>query len=337
VIRYAKLENMAFPHVLVISNHFEAKRHSPYTGIFVDRQIASLKKAGIRVSTFDIGTSHSPIHIISKWLKLRRQVRQVNPDLVHGQYGTVVGLLSAFAGRPAVVSFCGNDLQGGHAASVLRMYGGFVLSNLAALRARKLICKSQGLREALWWRREDTVVIPSGIDLDLFSPGAREAAREQLAWDQENQVVLFNAGDDSKVKGLNLAHESMRIVQKRLPKAQLCVTSSVQPDVMPVYYRAADVLLSASLSEGSPNVVKEALACNLPVVSTPVGDVEERLAGVYPSAVVPRDPEAIAEALVQILCERKRSNGREHVMHLDQDQVAQRVLAVYQSVLMSRH
>jgi len=324
---------MAFPHVLVVSNHFEAKRSSPYAGIFVDRQIDSLKKAGVRVSTFDVGTSHSPVHVFSKWVELRRQIRELCPDLVHGQYGTVVGLLSVFAGRPAVVSFCGNDLQGGHAASVFRMYGGFVLSNVASLRARKLICKSQGLREALWWRREQAVIIPSGIDLDLFSPGSREDAREQLGWDQERPVVLFNAGGDPKVKGLYLAQESMQVVQKCLPKAELCVLSEVQPGAMPLYYRAADVLLSASRSEGSPNVVKEALACNLPVVSTPVGDVEERLVGVHPSAVVPRYPDAIAEALVQILCERKRSNGREHVMDLDQDQLTQRLLAVYRAVV----
>ena len=333
-----EVDNILLPHVLVISNHFEAKRNSlsPYAGIFVDRQIASLKQAGVRVSTFDIGTNLSPIHIFYKWLELRRQIRQVGPDLVHGQYGTVVGLLTAFAGRPAVISFCGGDLQTGHTAPILRLYGGLVLSNLAALRARKLICKSQRLQEALWWRRDQAVVIPNGIDLDLFSPGSREVARQQLGWDQESQIVLFNAGCDPKVKGLDLAQESMKVVRTRLPKAQLCVTSEVQPDEMPMYYRAADAFLNASRSEGSPNAVKEALACNLPVVSTPVGDVQERLAGVRPSVVVPRDAEAIAEALVQILLDRKRSNGREHVIHLGLDQVAQRVLGVYRSVLKGR-
>jgi glycosyltransferase involved in cell wall biosynthesis len=282
---------------------------------------------------FDIGTSHSPMHIFRKWLELRRQVRQLNPDLVHGQYGTVVGFLTAFAGRPAVISFCGGDLLAGASVSRLRLYTGFLLSNVAALLAKKLICKSRGLREALWWRRDQTVVIPNGIDLELFSPGPRELARQNLGWDQESPVVLFNAGQEPERKGLGLAQQAMKVVLSQLPKAQLFVISDVQPDVMPVYYRAADALLSASSMEGSPNVVKEALACNLPVVSTPVGDVKERLAGVHPSAVVPRDAEAIAEALVQILRERKRSNGREHVIHLGQDQVAQHLLGVYRALL----
>lgn len=328
---------MLLPRVLVISNHFEAKRSSPYAGIFVDRQIASLRQAGVRVSTFDIGSSHSPIHIFCKWLELRRYVRQVAPDLVHGQYGTIVGLLTSFAGRPAVISFCGGDLQAGHTAHILRVYTGIFLSNLAVLRARKLICKSERLREAMWWRRNEAVVIPNGVDLDIFSPGSREVARQQLAWDPESQIVLFIAGRDPGVKGLGLAQESMKVVRTRLPKAKLCVISDEQPDVMPMYYRAADVLLSASKAEGSSNAIKEALACNLPVVSTPVGDVPERLAGVYPSSIVPPDANQMADAVTKILTTKQRCNGREHVMHLGLEQVAQRVIAVYRSVLMSTH
>jgi glycosyltransferase involved in cell wall biosynthesis len=227
-------------------------------------------------------------------------------------------------------------LQGGHTAHVLRVYTGILLSNLAALRAQKLICKSERLREALWWRRNEAVVIPNGVDLDLFSPGSREAARRQLGWAPESQIVLFIAGRDPGVKGLDLAEESMRVVRKRLPKAELCVISNAEPDVMPMYYRAADVLLSASKAEGSPNAIKEALACNLPVVSTPVGDVPERLAGVHPSAIVPRDVNQIADALSKILATKQRCNGREHVTYLGLEQVARRVIEVYQSAIRAK-
>jgi teichuronic acid biosynthesis glycosyltransferase TuaC len=116
----------------------------------------------------------------------------------------------------------------------------------------------------------------------------------------------------------------------------LHVISNVEPIRMPLYYQAADVLLCASLSEGSPNVVKEALACDLPVVSTPVGDVPERLTGVSPSYIVSRDPRKFGEAVVNILQTRQRSNGRERIMHLGLDQVAIQILTVYQSVLMRR-
>lgn len=320
-------------HVMMVSNYVEAKEHSPWMGIFVDRQVASLKQAGVRISTFDIGTSHSPTHILSKWLELRREVRRVAPDLVHGQYGSVVGIVAALAGKPTVVSYCGSDLLRGSAVSLLRKLFSILLSNLAALRADGLICKSEHLRQALWWKKSRAVVIPNGIDFNLFAPGPQDEAREKLGWNPGSLIAIVNAGDDAKRKGIDLAQAAMKFVRSCLPNAELFVISNVDPVQMPLFYQAADVALCCSVAEGSPNMVKEALACNLPVVSTPVGDVPERLAGVSPSCIVPRDPEEFGKAIVNILRTRQRSNGRERVIHLSLDQVASQVLSVYQSVL----
>jgi glycosyltransferase involved in cell wall biosynthesis/ribosomal protein S18 acetylase RimI-like enzyme len=312
------------------------KKLRPVAGIFVDRQLNSLRDIGIKVSIFDIGTSHSPVHIIKKWLELRRTVRNLHPDIIHAQYGTITGLMAVLAGKPAVVSFCGSDLiPSAPSVSVLRMYLGFLLSNMAALGASGIICKSQELRRALWWRQNKATVIPSGVDLNLFSPESREDARKELGWPIDPPVVLFSAGGDPNNKRPDLVKAAMKITCSRVPDAILhSVSHDVEPTRMPLYFRAADVLVCASKLEGSPNVVKEALACNLPVVSTSVGDVREHLDGVYPSAVVPGDPHEIAEALTKILLERKRSNGRQNVLRLSLGQVAQRVLAVYRSVLM---
>jgi glycosyltransferase involved in cell wall biosynthesis len=324
------------PLVLVVSNHWGVKGETPSAGIFVDRQIASLERIGVRIVTFDIGTSHSPLRIVKKWLELRQLVRRLDPDLIHAQYGTIVGFVSAFASRPVVISYCGNDLQAGAAVSKIRTYLGILLSNIAALRAKALVCKSAQLRQELWWRRHRAVVIPSGIDLQLFSPGPRDVARKELGWGTHCPIVILNVRNDPVNKGLELAKAAMQIVQSRIPGAELRLVENVEPNKMPLWYRAADVLLCASRSEGSPNVVKEALACNLPIVSTPVGDVPERLAGVQPSAVVPPDANAIGEALVQVLLERKRSNGRGYVAGLSLENIAQRIVEVYQRALSGR-
>lgn len=321
------------PCVLVVSNHWEAKKAWSSAGVFVDRQLDSLRQAGVEIKLFDMGTSHAPFHIVRKWFELRRYVRRLNPHLIHAQYGTITACLAVFAGRPAVISFCGGDLLPGASRSALRMYLGFILSNLAALLARGLICKSEELRRALWWRRSQAVVIPNGVDLTFFSPGPQDEARKALGWDLERPIVLFNQGRDPNNKGLDVAEAAMEVVRSRIPKAVMQVVSHAEPSQMPLYYRAADVFLCASKQEGSPNMVKEALACNLPVVSSPVGDVPERLAGVHPSAVVPRDPHVMGEALVTLLRMRLRSNGRDHVKHLSLDKVAQRVLAVYRLAL----
>jgi len=321
------------PHVLVVSNHWGEKASIPWAGIFVDRQISSLERAGVRVTTFDIGRSHSTVHIVKKWLDLRKLVKRLDPDLVHAQYGTITGLVSTFVSKPTIISYCGNDLLGGAPISKGRRWLGFFLSNVAALRAQALVCKSAQLRQALWWRQHRAVVIPNGVDLSLFAPGSQNEARKELGWNLENPIAIINAGSDPKRKGVDLVQAAMDFVRVRLPNAELQVISNVEPTRMVLHYRAADVLLCVSRSEGSPNAVKEALACNLPIVSTPVGDVPERLANVQPSIVVSRDAEAMGNALVKILLERKRSNGREHVASLSLENIAQRVLRVYHSVL----
>ncbi len=325
----------ATPHVLFISNYRDMQKEYPASGVFVDRQVSSLQKLGCRISRFDIGVSHSPFKLFRKWLELRRTVRDLHPDIVHAQYGTIVGFLAAAAGAPAIISFCGADLIPSATVPLARRCIGFLLSNLAALLARGLICKSLELKEALWWRRESAVVIPSGVDLNLFSPGPQEAARKELGWDISRPIVLFH-DRDPELKGRHVVKAAMDVVRSHVPTAGLQIISNVEPMRMPIYYRAADVLVCASKAEGSPNMVKEALACNLPVVSSFVGDVRERLAGVYPSEIVPREPKAFGEAVAKILLTRQRSNGRDHIQELSLERVAVRVKACYQEAMYER-
>lgn len=322
-------------HVLIVSNHWSLKEQYPSAGVFVDRQIASLKQMGVKISTYDVGTNYTPLCILRNWMQLRKNIRRLHPDIIHAQYGTVVGFVTALSGEPVVISFCGADLIPSATVSPMRRFVGFLLSNLASLRATGLICKTEELKSALWWRRKRAVVIPSGIDFLLFSPGSQSAARKELGWKLEQPVALFN-GRDPKLKGLDIVQDAMKFVREKVPTAELHVISDVEPTRMPLYYRAADVLVCASSAEGSPNMVKEALACNLPIVSTPVGDVAQQLAGVYPSELVPREPQIMGKAVAKILRERQRSNGRDRVASLDIHKISRRLVELYCSVLESR-
>jgi teichuronic acid biosynthesis glycosyltransferase TuaC len=321
-------------HVLVVSNHWKVK-HNPTNGsIWVDRQVNALKKLGVQVTTFDVGTSHTPWNVFRKWKELRQEVQKTQPDLVHARYGTVVGMVSAFSGVPSVITYAGSDLLvGAGGISKPRIWTGILLSNLASLRATSLICVSDELRRALWWRSNQAVVIPDGVDLEVFKPCPREEARRVLGWKPEEIIILIDPARDPIRKGLGEARAAMEIVREHLPNARLEVLQVSNPADMPLHCSAADLLLSASRREGSPNMVKEAMACNLPVVSTPVGDVPELLAHVQPSAIVPREPRALAEAMLRLLETPGRSNGREHSQAFSLDLIARRVLEVYKSTI----
>src|SRR5262249_50861147 len=158
---------------------------------------------------------------------------------------------------------------------------------ISALRASAIICTSARLRERLWWRKNRATIIASGVDLVVFRPCDKGEARELLGWNESDRVLLINVGNAPLLKGLPVVREAVSIAAKTLGAVRLFeLRGDIPPDRIPVYLNAADCLIVASKFEGSPNILKEALACNLPVVSVDVGDSMERLDGVWPSQVV---------------------------------------------------
>src|SRR5207253_1636582 len=130
-------------------------------------------------------------------------------------------------------------------------------------------------------------VIPSGLDLDQFRPIPREEARARLGLPLDKRLVLFVGNPAVERKRYPLAREAVDILKRSLP-ADLMVAWSVRHRDVPLWMNACDALVFTSMQEGSPNAVKEALACDLPVVSVPVGDVAQRIGGVAGCAMTAR-------------------------------------------------
>lgn len=301
--------------------------------IFARRQVEALERAGVAAERFFLDTRMSLRSLARQRAKYREVIDRFRPDLVHAHYGTLTSFFCVAGSRaPLVITFRGSDLLPDYDVSRPRVWLGHLFSQVSALGAAGIICVSDELRRRLWWSgcRRRAVVITETIDLDLFKPMPRHEARKTLGWGPDDRVVLFNLNGAPRRKRIDLARAAVEQACAQVPQARLVVMDGVPPDQVPVMMNAADALVLTSRAEGSPTVVKEAMACGLPVVSVAVGDVVERLKDVRPSKIAEARLEALGQRLAEVLRQGARSNGREVLQRdLPERGMIEGILAVY--------
>lgn len=309
---------------------------------FVTSQAESLQNVGWEVFLGVVDDRTSVRGILRNLRTLKRQVAHAKPTLVHAQYGSVTAAVARLIkGRlPLTVSFCGDDLLGTPISGMgwrVRERCARSIGTWAAQRARAIIVKSDNLLRALpAGLRSWAVVLPNGVDTSWFKPMPRNECRAKLDWNLRSKVVLFNASqnEDQPRKNPSLARATIELLSRSDPNVSLHTLSNANRQEVRLAMNAADCLLVTSLHEGSPNIVKEAMACNLPVVSVLCGDVRERLRMTRPGTVCPYDASALAKAIREVFQADCRSNGREQIIlqGLTAAKVAERLILIYRYV-----
>jgi len=257
-------------------------------------------------------------------------------------YGGVMSKAALTARRhcPVIVSFCGSDLLGENLQGVVRKLAvryGVWCSRIAARNANGIVVKSKNLRDALpaGIDRRRVRIVPNGVDLNRFKPMDPRECRARVGWPEGRLHVLFPANAGSPVKRLWLAEAAIRQVAALGVPADLHLLQGLRHEEVPVWLNASDCLLLTSEHEGSPNIVKEALACNRPVVSVDVGDVAERLAGLDGCHLTQAKPEALASALKRVFESPRRVDARTRMQDLSLERVAGELRDFYQEILNS--
>ena len=319
--------------VLHVSNMWPAPG-MPHFGVFVEAQVDSLRRRGIACEV---------VHARRDYLALRHRTRDALRsgafDLVHAHFGytaAVVGDVCALARIPLLVSYCGGDINGeeGRVARRIRSWVGSWASRLAGFAAAAIVVKTAAMVERLPYAlRSRTEIIPNGVDLNSFVHTSRDGARTSLGWDDQ-AVVLFGGRRLDPTKNFKLAEAAVRELAGRGMRVKLIPLEGVPHDQVPVWLSAADVVLLTSLREGSPNIVKEAMACDSPVVGVPVGDVAWLLSGVANSRLCSYDPKSVADGIAEVLA-AKSEGGRERIrtLGLDSDSVAVKLEVLYRKIL----
>ena len=175
------------------------------------------------------------------------------------------------------------------------------------------------------------LVTPNGVDFNKFKPINKNIALKEVGWNVSKRHVLFAANPNRPEKNFTLAKNGFDLLQNS--DIELHCLEDVPNEIMPFYLNAADVILLTSLWEGSPNVIKEAMACNTPIVSTDVGDVKETLNNTKGCYIVYSLPNDIASKIKKALKFNEKTTGREDIKQLNSSIVAEKLLNIYNSVL----
>jgi glycosyltransferase involved in cell wall biosynthesis len=298
------------------SENFDFKLHQA----FVYEQIETIKeKFNIEYDTFLIKGKG-----IKGYLKsvpaMRQKIKNFSPDIVHAHFG--ISGLAANLQRivPVVTTYHGSDAY----LPKVRL-----LSKIAAGLSGFNIYVSGKIHNKIR-RNKLYSIIPCGINLDVFYPVEMKVARHKLNFDQEKVYVIFSSGFDNSVKNSPLAFSALELLQMDIKLIELKNKSREEVNLL---LNACNLLLLTSTSEGSPQIIKEAMACNCPIVSTDVGDVREVIsdtAGCYISSFRPDD---VAEKIKLAIEFNKKTNGLEKVKHFDNNLIAKKIFDIYQMVI----
>lgn len=306
-------------------------------GTFVRTQVEYLKRAGIEVELLHLRGRFQKLVYLGAPFELQRRLSGSSISLVHAHYG-YAGIIARTQCRvPIVVSFCGDDLLGTvneHGRQTLLGRLAVASSCLLSAHVDAVIVKSMQMGDKI--RRQDVHVIPNEVDLDVFRPIEKSLARAALGLDPSKKYLLFAANPRIPVKRFPLAKSVADKVSTENGSIELLTVYKETQERLSLYMNACDALLFTSYQEGSPNIVKQAMACNLPIVSTDVGDVCEIIGATKGCYVCKPEVNEFAFAVSKCLETEQRTEGFQTLRHLAGPLVAQRIIAVYEHVLRNR-
>ena len=315
-------DTLAAVRVLVVTN-MTPDAGAPARGSFVRDQVAALRESGTDVEyfSFPVGSSQYPRAVP----KIRRLVRDGGFDLVHAHYG-LPGWCALLAGaRPLVVTFHGTDVRHPVVGRLSRRLAKRL--DLVAGASRELFDPALG-RPGLPRRDGHVAVLPCGADLERFRPMDRTAARRELGLDPDGRYLLFPAAPGRQVKRHDRAAQVARLAD-----AQLLTGGDIDAERMPLWMNAASAALVPSEYEGFGLVAVEALGCDVPVLSTPVGIAPTLLHGVDGALAARFDASRWATLARRHLDGEGRVIGRSRALWFAAAPMAARVAVAYSQLI----
>ncbi|MEW6135585.1 MAG: glycosyltransferase [Bacteroidota bacterium] len=315
-------------NILFVSSGNSSLGISPIVG----NQVNSLLLHNCRVNNYLI-KGKGILGYLRNVLQLRKHLQTNSYDIIHAHY-SFSGFVASLAGaRPLIVSLMGSDVNNSYLSRFL------VKVFIVLFKWRAIIVKS----DKMIYDFNNfcmVYVIPNGVNMDVFFPRNRNDCCKILEWNPNLIHVLFAADPQRKEKNFLLA--SSAFASLNVKNAVLHTLKNVPHDNVPLWFNASDVVILSSLSEGSPNVIKEAMACNRPIVSTDVGDVKllfDHEPGHFISGFSNDDYRNNLEKAILFSQSNYSTMGRNRLIELglDHSAIANKIINVYNNVLKLVH
>lgn len=300
--------------ILVVAS-YNKNRFAP----FIVEQVEALKQVGCEVDYFGV-VGKGIKGYLSAFTALRKKIKSYKPDVIHAHYG-LSGLLANLQRTvPIVTTYHGSDIN---LPKVLRF------SKIAMkLSAWNIFVSQRNVDIAQPMKKY--ILLPCGVNLPNYVEEDIYAVKQQLNWNPNKRYILFAGAFDNRVKNAKLAQDSVSLIEN----AELIELKGYTREQVTALFYASDAFLMTSFTEGSPQVIKEAMACGCPIVSVDVGDVAEGIAGLEGCYIAERSPYDIAERLNKVFSFNSRTKGRERIIELGltNDLVAKKLVEIYKQI-----
>lgn len=321
--------------VLWTHNFNPAKQNA---GIFMYNMANGVSQFGIDINFEYLGNLRSPYEMIKAYRRLKKVALEY--DIIHAQFGSACAFVTSFIrNTPKVVTLRGSDWN------VYSESFGFyylhtrlarVMSKLSLKRFDCIITVSNRMKNEIekYHACKNCIDIPSPIDLEKFLPKDKSMLRKKFNSSDQEKWILFNSNNLFKpIKRYNLAKSAIELAQKQNNNIKLRIASGIPFTDIPDFVSSCDLILCTSTAEGWPNSIKEALACNVPFVSTDVSDLDIIAKQEKSCYICKPNPINISEAIISSLSNPKNYNLRKYVELMNIEVISKKLYNLYKSVV----
>ena len=304
--------------ILIVAS-YNKNRFAP----FIVEQAEALKKQQCEIVWFGL-QGKGLMGYLRNLSALKKKIREVSPDVIHAHYG-LSGLLANLQRQvPVVTTYHGSDINDKKALRFSKMAMRLSAWNIFVSRKTLEIAHP----------KKKYALLPCGIDITDLQLTERSEARQKLNLSEAKKYILFAGAFDNAVKNAPLAKTAVSLMRNE--HVELLELKGYSREEVTLLMCAVDAFLMTSFTEGSPQVIKEAMACGCPIVSVDVGDVKERMEGVEGCSVAEtREPQELSELLKKALSFEGKTKGREKILAegLDNRKVTAELRSVYERIL----